>query len=187
MTHRTVREVFEAHKGRQIDKWESYFDIYQKHFAKYVGTSVRLLEIGIDHGGSLQMWKEYFGPKAKIIGVDINPACAEYREPQIEVVIRDQCDPSIAQLGPFDIVLDDGSHELSHQQKSYDNLWPRCLGVYLIEDINGQLPLLRPISPIVYNYPWVIVCERPKRIIKGTPSRALREDEQEAKRLYGQG
>ena len=183
---RTIHEVFAAHTGRQIDKWSHYLEIYQKHFAKYVGTPVRMLEIGIDHGGSLQMWKEYFGPQATIIGVDINPACAEYRESQIEVHIFDQIDPRIAQLGPFDIVLDDGSHELQHQMASYDNLWPRCQGVYLIEDIHGSLPLLRPTPPLVYHYPWVVVCERPKRIIKGTPSRELRDDEKEARRLYGQ-
>jgi len=183
---RTVWDVFQAHSGRQIDKWRHYFDVYEKHFARYVGTPVRMLEIGIDHGGSLQMWKEYFGPQATIIGIDIEPRCAEYREPQIEVHIRDQCDSSIAQLGPFDIVLDDGSHQIKHQEMTYDHLWPRCRGVYLIEDIHGQMPLLRPTPPLVTEYPWVIVCERPKRIIKGTPSRPLRDDEKEARGLYGQ-
>ena len=71
---------FENNKGRQIFKWMHYFDIYDRYFSKYRGTDVRFLEIGIFQGGSLQMWKDYFGPKAKIFGVDINARCKQFEE-----------------------------------------------------------------------------------------------------------
>lgn len=184
----TVRHTFEDHGGRQIDKWEHYLEIYEKHLAKYRGIKMRLLEIGIDHGGSLQMWKKYFGPEAEIIGVDINPDCARFEEDQIKVVIADQCDPSLSRLGPFDIVIDDGSHVRQHQSQSFMTLWPRTLGVYLIEDCHGDYPMLMPQvgqDYLRYDYPWVVVCERPKRTIRGIPSRELRANEIEARSRYG--
>ena len=172
--------------GRQVDKWRHYMEIYERHFAKYQGEAVRLLEIGVDHGGSLQMWKEYFGKGVEITGVDINPVCKEYEEDQIKVVIADQCDPALARLGPFDIVIDDGSHLKQHQSQSFLTLWPHCTGTYLIEDCHDGFPSLSPHRDFLeYRYPWVIVLERPKRIIRGTPSRELRPDEALARANYG--
>lgn len=184
MNEVTLLDMFHSHNGRQIDKWEHYFPIYEKHFSKFRGTNVRLLEIGIDHGGSLQLWKRYFGRYAEIIGVDINPE-AMFEEPQIATHVFDQQDPAIADLGPFDIVIDDGSHEPGHQSITFSNLWPRCRSTYLIEDCHDCYPLLTPLPAVVATYPWVIVGERPKRIIRGTPARTLRQDEAEAKALFG--
>jgi hypothetical protein len=175
--------MFETHAGRQIDRWSHYLDIYEKHFARFRGKSPRVLEIGIDHGGSLQLWKRYFGHGAEIIGVDIAEA-AMYEEPQIKTLCYDQKDPIIATLGPFDIVIDDGSHVPEDQSITFGNLWPRCQGVYLIEDCHRQYPALSGDPQVHYAYPWVLVVERPKRIIKGTPSRELRPDEIEARKLY---
>jgi cephalosporin hydroxylase len=179
----TVAEVFAAHAGRQIDKWEHYFDVYERHFAKYVGKSPRVLELGVDHGGSLQMWKAYFGPGAVIVGVDIN-TLSMFEEDQIVTIAADQTDKDLAQLGPFDIVIDDGSHYLAHQLESIRHLWPETTGVYLIEDCHHQIPRVAATGAIVYEYPWVIVYERAKRIIKGTPSRPLREDETAARASF---
>jgi hypothetical protein len=179
----TLFDMFKDHSGRQIDKWTHYFDIYEKHFAKYRGTKVRVLEIGIDHGGSLQLWKRYFGAQAEIIGIDIEPK-AMFEESQITTKLYDQCDRRIADFGPFDIVIDDGSHIKSHQQQTFDLLWPRTQGVYLIEDCHDGYPMLRPAPQLVYQYPWVVVAERPKRMIVGTPSRPLRQDEIDARALY---
>lgn len=186
MRYPTVYEVFKAHRGRQIDKWEHYFPIYEKHFAAFVGKPVKLLEIGVDHGGSLQMWKEYFGPLAQITGVDINPACAAYTEPQISVIIADQRSQSLDAFGDFDIVIDDGSHVCAHQSITFRNLWPRTKSVYLIEDCHNGYPLLEPHPEICTRYPWIVVVERPKRIIRGTPSRELRPDEVEARNNYAE-
>lgn len=179
-----LRDMFESHSGRQIDKWEHYFPIYEKHFARFRGKSPRVLELGIDHGGSLQLWKRYFGPGAEIIGVDINPD-AMYSESQITTILSDQKGPGLVDSGPFDIVIDDGSHVREDQEISFGNLWPRCTGVYLIEDCHGVYPGLTANPPIHYAYPWVLVVECPKRMIKGTPSRELRPDEVEARKLFG--
>jgi hypothetical protein len=171
-------------RGRQIDKWVHYFPIYEKHFERFVNRSPRVLEIGIDHGGSLQMWARYFGPGAEIIGVDVNPA-AMFSEEQITTHVFDQTDPKIADLGPFDVIIDDGSHRTRDQAESFVNLFPVCRGVYLIEDCHTEYPHLPGASQLMYRYPWVIVVEQPRRIIRGEPTRVLREDEAAARKLFG--
>lgn len=169
------------HIGRRIDKWHHYFEIYDKHFQRFQDEDIRVLEIGVDHGGSLQVWKKYFGHNVKIVGLDINPACAEYAEDQIEIVIGNQADTALLKsLGEFDIVIDDGSHRLQDQEASFEALWPATRGVYLIEDCHTQYPNLRfngPNTPVVFQHPWVVVIERAMRIIRGRPSRELRPDE----------
>ena len=174
---------FNHHFGRRIDKWRHYFDIYDRHFDRFRGTAPRVLEIGVDHGGSLQVWRKYFGQDALIVGVDIDPRCKEYEEAGIQVEIGDQANAGfLATLGEFDIVIDDGSHRLIDQITSFQALWPKTKSVYLIEDCHGGLPALR--VPLTYTYPWVIVAEQPKRVIRGIDSRELRSDEEEASNAY---
>lgn len=170
----TLWEIFQTHEGRLTDKWASYFPIYERHFSRFVGTSVRVLEIGVSHGGSLQLWKKYFGLKAEIIGLDIDARCKAYEEEQITIHIADQALPPPI-LGPLDIVIDDGSHRPEDQAASFTHLFPtlRAGGIYLVEDCHQHYPALWPDPALVYRYPWVIVAEVPHRMIKGKPSRPL--------------
>ncbi len=87
--------LFRHHQGRRVDKWRHYFHIYDRHFERFRGTRVRVLEIGVDHGGSLQIWKKYFGADARIVGLDIDPRCQEYAEDQIEIVTGNQADVAL--------------------------------------------------------------------------------------------
>ena len=128
---------------RVIHKWKHYFPIYERHFAPFVNRSVSLLEIGCGDGGSLQMWKRYLGPHAQIVGVDIEPRCKDFEEDQIAVRIGSQDDPEfldsvVAEFGPFDIVIDDGSHIQAHVAASFALLYARLAknGVYLVEDLH---------------------------------------------------
>ena len=54
-------------------KIDSYFQVYEEIFSKYVNKEIVFVEVGGLGGGSLQMWKEFFGEKARIIGIDMNP------------------------------------------------------------------------------------------------------------------
>lgn len=172
--------LFRHHVGRRIDKWHHYFHIYDRHFGRFRGKRVRVLEIGVDHGGSLQLWKRYFGHDASIVGLDIDPCCAQYEEDQIQVRIGNQSDVALLKsLGDFDIVIDDGSHILQDQEASLQTLWPKTRSVYLIEDCHYAMPMY-PSEGIVYNYPWVMVAEKPQRLIRGDNSRELRPDEIQA-------
>ena len=134
---------FLTNDDRIIHKWTHYFPIYERHLERFRNQSITLLEIGVSHGGSLQMWKRYFGPFARIVGVDIDPRCAEVAEDQIEVRIGSQGDPAflaelMREFGPFDIVLDDGSHKMGDIWTSFTTLYPNMTraGVYLVEDLH---------------------------------------------------
>jgi SAM-dependent methyltransferase len=135
-------DVHNNHK-RLIHKWKHYFPIYERHFKDFVYKPVSFIEIGCGQGGSLQMWKQYFGPHARIVGIDINPRCKRFAEDQIEIHIGNQEDPAflqrvIDQVGIPDIVVDDGSHVMSHIVATFNVLYPRMLknGVYLVEDLH---------------------------------------------------
>lgn len=120
-----------------------YFPIYERHFRRFVGNPVTMFEIGSGEGGSCQMWKHYFGPTARIVTIDIRDNAA-YAEPQVYPRQGNQADPAflealLAEFGPPDIVLDDGSHHMLHINASFDVLFPRMspAGTYLVEDLDG--------------------------------------------------
>jgi len=138
-----LEKYFYKNKGRQIYKWAHYFEIYDRHFKQYRRRPVTVVEFGVLHGGSLQMWKKYFGRRARIIGVDFNPRCKELEEKQIEIFIGDQADRNFLrklrkEIGPVDIVIDDGGHTMEQQIATFEEMWPALGngGKYLIEDLH---------------------------------------------------
>ena len=88
--NKSLRQIFDESKV-SIHKWENYFEIYESYFSKFRKRIARVLEIGIQYGGSLKMWKEYFG-NAKIFGIDINPDCKNLEEQNIDIQIGSQND-----------------------------------------------------------------------------------------------
>lgn len=136
-------KYFSHNEGRMIIKSHNYFDIYHNHFCRFRDQPVTVLEIGVADGGSLQMWKSYFGPDAKIYGVDINPRCKELEEDQIKIFIGDQSDRGFLrvlreEIGHIDIVIDDGGHMMIQQITSFEELFPFIgeTGIYLVEDLS---------------------------------------------------
>lgn len=134
---------FLTNDARSIHKWKHYFPVYERHFGRFTGRPVVFWEIGCGEGGSLQMWKRYFGPYAQIIGLDVRPQCAAFREDQIAVCIGNQSDTAfldrvLAEFGTPDIVLDDGSHRMSDVLATFRHLYPRLdrNGVYMVEDMH---------------------------------------------------
>src|SRR6478752_5700845 len=90
-----LESYFDSHQqGPGIWKWRHYFDIYERHFSKFVGRPVNVVEIGIFSGGSMDMWIDYFGDACHVFGVDIEPACEVYRSSAVSVHIGDQEDRS---------------------------------------------------------------------------------------------
>jgi hypothetical protein len=136
-----MHRVFYEHDGATINKWRSYLSVYDKHLRHFRGTDVKILEIGVWRGGSLSMWRKYFGCDATIFGVDINPDCAGLAKGDAEVRIGSQDDPKflrsvVDEMGGVDIVIDDGSHIARHQNASFRVLLPlvNAKGVYICED-----------------------------------------------------
>jgi cephalosporin hydroxylase len=133
---------FLTHSGHPAHKWTHYFPAYEAHFARYQNRPMVFWEIGVGQGGSLQLWKQFFGPYAQIVGLDIEDK-HQYEEDQISIRIGDQSDISFLQsvldeFGTPDVVLDDGSHIMSHVEATFRFLYPRIssAGVYMIEDLH---------------------------------------------------
>jgi 23S rRNA U2552 (ribose-2'-O)-methylase RlmE/FtsJ len=123
-------------------KWNPYFDIYEKHFSKFVDRAPTIVEIGVYGGGSLQMWRKYFGAEAQIIGIDIDSRVLRYQyDDNTAVVIGDQGNRQfwsdfVKKVPQIDIVIDDGSHIGSDQIATFESLFPFVSegGIYLCED-----------------------------------------------------
>lgn len=138
-----IADIFFGIQETVVEKWLHYLPVYDHLFAPYVGTNVAMLEIGVWNGGSLDMWRRFFGPDAILFGVDINPQCARFDGKSASVRIGSQDDPKflsgvVKEMGKLDIVLDDGSHVASHQRASFEALFPLLSegGLYIIEDLH---------------------------------------------------
>lgn len=141
----TLKEAFDAHRApgsRVISKHDNYFTLYDRVLAPWRDRPVTLIEIGVQHGGSVQMWKRYLAPGSTVIGLDIYPACQQFQEEGIRILTGDQSDRAflervVAEAGPADIIIDDGSHIPRHQIASFEALFAQTLkpgGVYIVED-----------------------------------------------------
>lgn len=130
-------------------KWSQYFAIYRKLFDHRRKDPIRLLEIGIFHGSGLLLWRKYFDhPDTRIVGIDITPDCARFSDPNrgIEVRIGSQADRAfldgvVREFGPFDIIIDDGSHHSAHMIESFNHLFGTGLkdsGTYVVEDLHAN-------------------------------------------------
>jgi len=119
----------------------NYLALYERYFAPIRSEKVKILEIGVLNGASLAVWEEYF-PNGTIIGADINNAVRRFARPRVEIAIIDQSDiEQLVQLGlkygPFDVIIEDGSHFWDHQITSLKTLFPfvKNGGIYIVEDL----------------------------------------------------
>lgn len=136
---------FLNNKALDIHKWHHYFPIYYKHFARYQGKPVNILELGVSNGGSLKMWKAFFGKDAKVFGVDIDESCKRFENPDegIHIFIGDQGDRCFLEslmekLPEIDICIDDGGHTTFQQINTFLVCYEKIHknGVYLCEDLH---------------------------------------------------
>ena len=136
-----IEELFDTTE-KPSTKWTGYFDVYERHLAKFVGKAPKILEIGVLGGGSIELWLKYFGEGTQVIGVDIDTRCLAYKyEGNAQVIMGDQSNPAfwdefLDKNTDFDIIIDDGSHIMEHQiltlQKTFPHL--KTGGVYICED-----------------------------------------------------
>ncbi len=142
---KTLAQLYSEHIGKVSDKWRIYLTEYDRIFESYRDKNVRLLEVGIQNGGSLEIWSKYFSNAKKIIGCDINPDCAQlaYDDERISVIVGDANSDRIrheilGQQPEFDIFIDDGSHTSENIIKSFAKYFD-CVsdgGIYVAEDIH---------------------------------------------------
>lgn len=142
--HQSLRDLYKSHLGKLSDKWSIYLDEYDEKFSKYRNDPVSLLEIGIQNGGSLEIYDAYFQNAKIILGCDIHENCKnlQYDSDRVKVIVGDaNSAPAISGIqayAQYDIIIDDGSHTSSDIVNSFCNFFPMLNmgGIYIIEDLH---------------------------------------------------
>lgn len=138
----SLDELGLAHGTDKSSAKHNYFEVYERALAHLREEPIRLLEIGVFNGGSLRTWRDYFA-NGHIVGVDNQAHTLKHAGDRIDVILGDQDDPAglkaIARAhGPFDVIIDDGSHIWRHQISTLQALLPLVKpgGVYILEDLH---------------------------------------------------
>jgi hypothetical protein len=129
---------FGSDKSSKIHNYTRY---YEQYFEKIRNENLKILEIGVQFGYSMKAWKEYF-QNSIIYGIDIGD-CGNLAEDRAVILKGDQSDKLFlketnTKYGPFNIIIDDGSHRNSDMIISYETLFPLLKngGVYVVEDLH---------------------------------------------------
>lgn len=138
----TTAELFSRVNERSVQKHSNYFEVYDRYLERFRGKNPTIVEIGVQHGGSLQMWEHYFQSEVQVVGIDILEDCRRFASDKVKIFIGDQSDPCfldsvIDAVGGADLIIDDGSHIPVHQIASFEHLFFKLLkdgGVYICED-----------------------------------------------------
>ena len=138
-------KLYADHQGKVSDKWSAYLPLYDRVFRDFEHRQVSLLEIGVQNGGSLEIWGKFFKDAKAIVGCDINPWCGDlqFDDPRISIVVGDATSAetikSISGIRPsFDIIIDDGSHQNPDIITTFFRYFPLLSdgGIYLVEDLH---------------------------------------------------
>lgn len=141
------RNVFEQHSGKFSDKWTSYLDIYSNLLDGRRDQIKSILEIGVQNGGSLEIWSEYLPEAKQIVGCDIEQKCGQliFQDSRISVIVGDVNSQTIVDdisknFINFDLIVDDGSHISSDVVRSFWQYFPLLTpgGIYVIEDLHAS-------------------------------------------------
>lgn len=142
----TLLEIHLNKIGKASDKWASYLEYYHDHaFQRFRHKEISLFECGVQNGGSLETWAQYFPLAKHIVGCDISPKCRElkFSDERINVVVGNvtstETKHHILDTCPsYDIMIDDGSHHSADIFKSFLMYFPHLNpgGCYVVEDAN---------------------------------------------------
>jgi hypothetical protein len=140
-------ELSAAHTGKYSDKWESYLQAYWTHLNSIQNSSCDILEIGIQNGGSLEIWSKFFPKVNQIIGYDNDPKCGQLRfdDPRIRVFVGDASSKEAAVTvekvtSNLCLIIDDGSHKSGDIIRSFLLFFPQLNpgGIFIIEDLHAS-------------------------------------------------
>ena len=141
----TLSTLFAEHRGKVCDKWSLYLRVYEDLFESKRSAALNLLEIGIQNGGSLELWAQYLPNAKHIVGCDIDPQCGTlfFDDTRISVVVGDansgEVLQSIKSICPsYDVIIDDGSHVPGDVIATFVNYFPMLTpgGSYVVEDLH---------------------------------------------------
>lgn len=165
MIEKSFSQIHHEHKGYVSDKWDIYLREYDRLFQTYREKPVRLLEIGVQNGGSLEVLGKYFPKAERLLGCDIDPDCGNlrYSDARIALVIGDATEKATRQrisgyVQALDIVIDDGSHRPIDIIRAFTLYFPMLEngGLYVVEDLHCSYwqeysgGLFNPLSSIAF-------------------------------------
>jgi hypothetical protein len=137
----TLNAIGLTHGTDKASAGHNYLAFYELFFAPLRDRPLTVLEIGVLNGASLRTWEDYF-PAAKIVGADIQPSSRQFERDRVVIEILDQSNiEELVQVGikhgPFDIIVEDGSHMWEHQITTLRTLFPfvKQDGIYIVEDL----------------------------------------------------
>jgi SAM-dependent methyltransferase len=139
-------EQFLSRTDLDIDKWHHYFPVYEAYLERFRGKAPRMLEIGVQNGGSARLFADWLGQGTRVTGLDIDPTCVAHAVPgTIDIEIGDQADREfmaglVSRRGPWDIVIDDGGHTNLQIITTFEVVFPHLPdgAVYIIEDTHAH-------------------------------------------------
>lgn len=140
---KSFQEIFNSYNSDKNSTFHNYCRQYEPLLTPWREKPVRLLEIGVFRGESVKIWRDIFHNATCIVGVDINPQCEQYNNPakNIYIEIADATKKDVIEMlnrkyGPFDIVIDDGSHVNIDVFQTFEHEFPLLLnnGIYIVED-----------------------------------------------------
>jgi hypothetical protein len=143
MNDTSINDLHRNKTGKVSDKWESYLSYYDTLFSGLRECPIKMLEIGVQNGGSLETWSEYFTCGQLFVGCDIDPKCGDlkYDDSRINIVVGDANATSTFQairtISPnYDVIIDDGSHVSIDVLNAFVNYFPLVSpgGLYVVED-----------------------------------------------------
>lgn len=144
MRQKSLLETHLNKSGYMSDKWMSSLQAYESLLASRRNEAICLLEIGVQNGGSLETWANYFENCKLIVGIDINNECEylKYCHSSIKVIIGDSCKEKTRSMvaeasASYDVIMDDGSHEAENIVINFCKYFPLLKngGCYIIEDL----------------------------------------------------
>jgi hypothetical protein len=175
---KNLRDFYTEHVGKGSDKWDLYLNRYNEILADLREKPITLLEVGIQNGGSLEIWAKYFSNAQHLIGCDIDQRCEclKYEDGRVSLVIGDiNKEDTLGKVlnisSKFDLIIDDGSHASSDIIKSFVNLFP-CVkddGIYIVEDLhcsywahyegglfypNSSMNFLKALADVINHQHW---------------------------------
>ena len=142
-----LSNLYSNHTGKYSDKWSSYIDVYWNLFAPIRNNEIDFLEIGIQNGGSLEIWAQFFPNAKNLIGFDINPKCKDlhFQDARIKIFVDDAASVNAGSLVKqnstnLGVIIDDGSHISKDIIRSFLIFFPQLKpgGIYVIEDLHAS-------------------------------------------------
>ncbi len=140
----SFQDLYKNHTGKISHKWSIYLNQYEQKLKHYQNLPIKLLEVGVQNGGSLEIYSKYFQNAKLLLGCDIDLKCAnlKFNSPNIKLIIGDVNEPDVKNKiikdSKFDIIIDDGSHTSLSIVKAFSNYFNHLKdgGLFIIEDLH---------------------------------------------------